>query len=138
MTEPRTETAADPSDPRLTDAEWIVMDALWRLARGTAREVLDKVDEETGWAYTTVKTMLDRLADKGLLVAGRGGPATIYRPRVERAEAQRSAVRQLRERAFGGSARAMARTVLDDDVLTPADRRDLARRAAADDEVSPP
>lgn len=114
------------------------MDALWRLARGTAREVLDMAGGETGWAYTTVKTMLDRLTDKGLLVAGRGGPATVYRPLVERHEAQRAALTQLRDRAFGGDAHAMARAVLQDDALTAADRRELARRAAAADRKPPP
>ncbi len=125
-------------DPRLTDAEWIVMDALWRLARGTAREVLDMAGEETGWAYTTVKTMLDRLTDKGVLVAGRGGRATIYHPRVERGKAQRVALAQLRDRAFGGDAHAMARAVLQDDALSAADRRELARRAVAADRKPPP
>jgi len=126
-----------PQDIRLTDAEWIVMDALWRLARGTAREVLDtvgedrvgedRVGEDRGWAYTTVKTMLDRLTDKGVLIAGRGGPATIYHPRVERGEAQAAAVRQLRARAFGDDARSLARAVLEDDAMTASDRRELAR-----------
>lgn len=113
---------------RLTDAEWKVMDALWRLGRGSTREVLEMVQEGTGWAYTTAKTMLDRLADKGVLDADRGGTAAVYRPRLDRDEARRSATRQLRDRAFGGDPAPLAFHLLEDEALSASGRRELARR----------
>ena len=50
---------------RLNDSEWKVMQALWGRHPATARDVLEQVERETAWAYTTVKTLLARLVEKG-------------------------------------------------------------------------
>lgn len=115
------------------------MDALWRLGQGTAREVLELAREETGWAYTTVKTMLDRLTDKGHLVADRGAAAVLYRPRLERADAQRHAARRLRDRVFGGDPAPLVLCLLEDESLSEGERRELSRRLRAleEDDASP-
>ena len=70
---------------RLSDAEWTVMRAVWSRAPASARDVLDEVGEETGWAYTTVKTLLARLVDKGALSEDRQANVNIYAPRITRA-----------------------------------------------------
>ena len=50
---------------QLSDAEWKVMHAVWAL-RGavTVRQVHEHLDAETGWAYSTVKTLMERLVEK--------------------------------------------------------------------------
>ena len=88
---------------KLSDAEWTVMHALWSAAPASARDVLDRVGTTTGWAYTTVKTMLARLAEKGAVDATSQGNQVLYTPRVSRDQAQRSAVRTLVDRVFGGA-----------------------------------
>ena len=45
----------------LSDAEWRVMQALWDRGPCRARVVLDELEAETGWSYSTVKTLLARL-----------------------------------------------------------------------------
>lgn len=85
----------------LTDAEWKVMDCLWEKAPATARDVCGRLD--TGWAYTTVKTFLDRLAEKGLVRARKRDPATTYAPVLTRTQARRAAVRALATKAFDGA-----------------------------------
>ena len=49
---------------KLTEAEWQIMNALWKGWPATARQIADRLPEEVNWAYTTIKTMLTRLADK--------------------------------------------------------------------------
>mgnify|MGYP002390148889 CR=1 FL=1 len=51
--------------PALSDAEWKVMRALWARHPATARELLDALAADTGWAYTTLRTLLARLVEKG-------------------------------------------------------------------------
>jgi predicted transcriptional regulator len=85
----------------LTDAEWKVMRCLWDDAPATAREISDRLD--TGWAYTTVKTFLDRLVEKGAVRARRRGQADVYTPAVKKSEARRAAVRALAAKAFDGA-----------------------------------
>jgi BlaI family transcriptional regulator, penicillinase repressor len=94
---------------RLNDSEWTVMSAIW-LAREatadgavTAREIHDRIDEATGWAYTTLKTILTRLVEKGALSERKVGNQSVFVPLLSRDEARTSAVRSLVERAFDGT-----------------------------------
>jgi predicted transcriptional regulator len=112
----------------LSDAEWAVMDAVWDAGRPVrAREVHDRVAAAPGWAYTTVKTLLDRLAAKGALRADREGRATLFSARVTRAEARRSALGSLLERAFDGAAAPLLRFVVEEEGLSRRERADLVR-----------
>ena len=49
---------------KLTESEWQIMNALWQGHPATAREVAERLPNEVSWAYTTIKTMLTRLAAK--------------------------------------------------------------------------
>ena len=50
---------------RLSDAEWIVMNAVWdRPVESSVRDVLEVVEPQTSWAYQTVQTIMVRLAQK--------------------------------------------------------------------------
>lgn len=76
------------SAPRLGDLERVVMEHLWEAAdrAGTAfggatvREVHARFEGEREIAYTTVMTVLDRLAKKGLVTRERDGRAWRYSP----------------------------------------------------------
>ncbi|MGI5145646.1 BlaI/MecI/CopY family transcriptional regulator [Plantactinospora sp. CA-294935] len=71
---------------RLGDLERAVMDVLWDRGTGagaTVREVAEALrDREL--AYTTVMTVLDRLAGKGMVEREREGRAWRYRPAASR------------------------------------------------------
>lgn len=74
------------SAPRLGDLERVVMEHLWELAQGpdfggaTVREVHDRLARDRDIAYTTVMTVLDRLAKKDLVTRERDGRAWRYVP----------------------------------------------------------
>ncbi|WFE50337.1 BlaI/MecI/CopY family transcriptional regulator [Micromonospora sp. WMMD1155] len=73
---------------RLGDLERAVMDVLWDVVPGTSdgvtvREVADALDGRE-LAYTTVMTVLDRLAGKGMVQREREGRAWRYRPAASR------------------------------------------------------
>lgn len=63
-----------------------IMAALWRLEAGTVEQV--RADLPTGdrSAYTTIQTVLNRLAVRGLLLRERVGPAIVYRPGLTEAQ----------------------------------------------------
>lgn len=119
---------------QLSDAEWKIMDCLWRRGSATARDIVDDLHGETGWAYTTVKTMLARMVDKGsarevraLRNAGdlHGSRAATYIPLVTREQARHSALRGLVDRAFGGTLAPLMRHLLDEEHLSARDRERL-------------
>ena len=112
------------------------MQAVWDGAPVTARDVHDRLLAETGWAYTTVKTLLTRLAEKGVLAVRREAGASVYDPLLDRDAAQRSAVRALLAQAFGGALSPMMRFLADESELSDRDRKTLElllEKAESDD-----
>jgi len=88
---------------KLTEAEWQIMKALWQDWPATARQVADRLGNEVNWAYTTIKTMLTRLADKNAVKETKKGNVSVYEPILTRANAQRSALKTLVNQAFDGA-----------------------------------
>lgn len=63
-----------------------IMAVLWRIESGTVEQVRRALPTRYRGAYTTVQTVLNRLADRGLLARKRDGNAMVYRPKVTEAE----------------------------------------------------
>lgn len=124
---------------RFSDTEWTVMTAVWGGSPEsvTAREVHERVAPETGWSYSTVRTLLTRLVEKRALDGTRDGKAVRYRARVSADQARRSALRSLVDRAFGGRMSALVQHLADAEPLDEAERKELEsmlRAAEAEEE----
>jgi predicted transcriptional regulator len=111
---------------KLSDAEWQVMNALWECQPATVREVMDHLPADHGWAYTTVKTMLTRLAAKEAVRETKRGNTAVYEPLVSRATARRSALGALLNQAFGGTLEPLLHFLVAERQLTARQQRELA------------
>ena len=87
---------------RISDAEFAVMEVLWTQSPLTATEVADRIPEERSWSIRTVKTMLSRLLDKGILSHEEEGRRYLYRPAVRREDYVARESGRLLDRMFGG------------------------------------
>lgn len=87
----------------ISETEWDLLEVLWAREAATAREVTDAVEGARGWAYSTVKTMLDRMVEKELVVARKVGTVWEYRAALEQTDARRGAWRRFVDTVFGGS-----------------------------------
>lgn len=83
------------------------MNTLWPLGEGTVRDIRDGLAARRPRAYTTIMTIMDRLARKGVVERRKVGRAYIYRPHLTAEEARSQAVGQLIEGFFGGSKEAL-------------------------------
>ena len=102
----------------LTEAEWAIVKAVWDnqpCAAPTVQEVLQKQKQ---WAYSTVKTMMDRMAAKGLLTTKRVRNLTLYSAAVTKQQAQNSEVMRTVKRAFDGALTPMMQFMLDNNSLS--------------------
>ena len=120
---------------RFNDSEWLVMRRLWQSAPATVRDVLESLEGETGWAYSTVKTVLQRLADKGAVEVEKRGNVSWFTPRVAEERAQRTALRSLLDRVFGGNVGGLVQHLADDQQLSDADRQQLAEWLREDEKA---
>ncbi len=121
------ETARETPQP--SDAEWKVLNALWRKHPATARELLDRL-HDTDWAYNTLKTILTRMQEKGLVRAEMRAHAAWYEPVIARSATQRDAVRTLIARVFEGAAGPLLVHLAESESLSAAERKKLAGWAA--------
>ena len=87
----------------LTKLEWTLMDALWESRQATAGDLQKRLATSQGWAYSTVKTMLDRLVAMGYVKTRRVGNVYEYSARVKRPTAVGRLVDDIVDRLFGGS-----------------------------------
>ena len=77
-------TSNNTQPPELSKSEYDILRVLWKRGRLTVREVHDELLPHSGWAYTTTKTILDRMAKKGLLERMEFHGIFLYKPRISR------------------------------------------------------
>jgi BlaI family transcriptional regulator, penicillinase repressor len=92
-----------PNERDILDTEWDVLNALWGAGRATAREITEALAKRRGWAYSTVKTMLDRMVEKGLVIGRQVGNVWEYSSAIPRRKAQYWAWRRFVDVAFQGA-----------------------------------
>jgi predicted transcriptional regulator len=63
-----------------------IMSATWKLQEGTVEQIRRALPEANQGAYNTVQTVLNRLADRGLLERRREGHVIVYAPALSEAE----------------------------------------------------
>ena len=119
--------------PGISDGEWQVMEVVWAAPSPvTANDVVAQLQRGTGWSPKTIKTMLNRLVNKGALGYEADGKRYLYKPKVARDECVRVESRSFLSRVFGGAAGAALVHFLEEHDLTPEElqelRRVLARR----------
>ena len=111
----------------LTRRERQIMDVLYRLGRATAAEVMAALPGDPN--YSTVRTQLRVLEDKGHVRHEEEGLRYVYAPAVPRHAARKSALKHLVETFFDGSAEQVVAAVLGGEASHLSDD-DLKRIAA--------
>ena len=92
----------------LAPLELDCMNALWPSGEATVRQIQEALRPTRPRAYTTIMTILDRLAQKGVVQRRKSGRAWVYSPNMSADEARTHAVSQVVEGFFGGSPGALA------------------------------
>jgi predicted transcriptional regulator len=92
----------------LAPLELDCMNALWRLGEATVRDIHAALATTRPRAYTTIMTILDRLAQKGVVERQKSGRAWLYKANLSADQARTHAVARLVEGFFQGSTEALA------------------------------
>ena len=90
--------------PHPTDAELSVLRVLWARKACTVREVYEVLNQEREVGYTTVLKALQVMHQKGLVERDDGQRTHVFRAALAEDETQSSLMKDLLEKAFGGSA----------------------------------
>jgi BlaI family penicillinase repressor len=95
---------------QLSRRERQIMEIIYRLGQASASEVHDNLSNAP--SYSTVRALLRVLVDKGCLRHHQDGAKYIYAPTVARDKARQSALRNLVQTFFDGSAEQAVATLL--------------------------
>ena len=102
----------------LFESEWAILQKVWELEPCAAPTVQEALQDEKGWAYTTVKTMMDRMVKKGLLKTEKIRNLYLYNSAVTQSQAQRSEITRTLKRAFDGTFTPMMQFLIENDQLS--------------------
>ena len=116
---------ARPALPRPTDAELAALRVLWRRGPSTVRQVHEDLGGNVG--YTTTLKLMQIMADKQLVERDESERSHVYRARYTEEKTQRQLVRDLLDRAFGGSARKLLVQALAEAKATPDEMAEIRK-----------
>lgn len=103
----------------LTESEWTIIKAVWENEPCAAPAIQEMLFKQTGWTYSTVRTLMDRMVSKGLLAAKKVRNLTIFHSAVTREQAQKGELLYALKNAFNGALTPMVECLLDTRGLSP-------------------
>jgi predicted transcriptional regulator len=101
----------------LSPTEWTIMQHCWKLGRATARQIYEASDGSRD--YRTIKTFLDRIADKGFLRIEKLGRLSLYVPAVARQRAVSDVVARFVDKVLERSVTPLYLHLAERDDLSP-------------------
>ena len=86
----------------VSESESVIMQVLWNRSPLAADEIVAALGDAREWQEATVKTLINRLLNKGAIAAEKQGRRYLYRPLLDRDEYVHGESRRLLDRLFGG------------------------------------
>lgn len=99
--------AVKPTQPNPTSGELEILRVLWERGPNSVREIQRVLNEIKPTGYTTVLKLLQIMTVKGLVKRDERRRPQIYSARYPREQTQRQLLQDLKQRAFGGSLKAL-------------------------------
>jgi len=105
--------------PRISEAEWEVMKALWNTSPMTANEIVEELTGKTRWKRETIRTLINRLVGKKALGFEKKGRQYHYFPRLTEAEGIKAEAESFVKRIGRGSIEPMLAAFVEEKQLSP-------------------
>ncbi len=111
--------------PQISDAEYEVMDIIWKHAPIATNDIVEKLTAHTNWSPKTIQTMLFRLEKKGVIFHEKEGRMFVYAPRFGKEMYRQAAGNTFVSRFFDGAMNQMVVNYLQQSELTAEDIHEL-------------
>lgn len=109
----------------LTEAEWAIIKAVWEKEPCAAPDIQEALESTNHWAYSTVRTLMDRMVAKGLLKAEKIRNLTLFRSAITREQAQQGELLYTLKNAFNGAMTPMMQCLLESGDVSEKDLAEL-------------
>ncbi len=108
----------------ISDSEWQILEVLWKHPNSMMADIAAALSQ-SGWQYTTIRTLTTRLAEKGYLTAEKEGKYYRYRASVAEADCRRAQAESVLSRVFGGSVSALVSCLANAKSVSKAEQSEL-------------
>jgi predicted transcriptional regulator len=115
------------SQPRPTDAELSILRVLWERGASTVRQVHEALADTRDTGYTTTLKLMQIMAEKGLVKRNETARTHVYTAVAGEEQTQQQLVKDLVDRAFGGSAAQLVLRALSAEGATDAEVREIRK-----------
>lgn len=115
-----------PKEISITDAEWEIMESVWQADDQTPAEILSRI-EVGNRSHRTLRTLLNRLVEKGAVAVCVDGSKHLYSSAVSRETCVRMVAKSFSKR-FAGSMQSMLLHFVESEALTDEELKELQQR----------
>lgn len=111
----------------ISEAEWKVMECLWGKPNLTLKEIAESL-KDTDWSYTTIRTLVTRLVEKGVVGADKSSSSNFrYFPIAPEKECRVQETKSFLTRVFDGSVAMMLSTLVKQEELSKEEISELKK-----------
>lgn len=111
--------------PRISDAEWEIMKVLWAKSPAAASDVIATLRDNKTWKEKTIKTLLSRLLQKGVISFEQINRVYYYSPVLGEEECKRTERQSFLQRVYGGALKPMLVHFLQEEKLSAKEIEEL-------------
>ena len=111
----------------LTEAEWEIMRVVWKKEPCAAGTVQETQAGNRSRAYSTVKTTMDRMVEKGFLEIEKIRNLQLFKSCVSEVDARRGEFRRMLKRAFDGALTPMMQFLIEHEGLSKEEASQLRK-----------
>ncbi len=118
--------------PHITSAELKILKELWQLGSGTVRDVRERLEEAgESPAYTTVMTLMNQLAEKGVVRVDKTRQPFVYEPALRREQVLGQRLMQFVSNVFDGQAGELVMRLIEEGEISVDDLRRIEKKIEA-------
>ncbi len=103
---------------KLSDAEWKILELLWKQGPMTLTEITYALEEETGWQRTTIVSFLKRMEAKDAVYHIEGERAKMFYPKVEQSETKLKETQSFLDKVYRGNVGLMLSNMIKQEALS--------------------
>ncbi len=111
--------------PKISEAEWEVMKALWEKSPLTANDIVETLSKRTRWQRETIRTLINRLVQKKAVAFEKEGRQHHYYPVVAETECVRAETQSFVHRVYQGAMKPALAAFLESTHLSPREIEEL-------------
>jgi len=119
---------------KITDSEWKVMEILWSNGQLKASKIIEELQPNTKWSDNTIRTLINRLVDKGILGVKKERVNEYY-PLISREKSMENETNKFIEKVYKGSAGLLISNFIKSNKLTAEDLKVIKKTLDKDENL---